>query len=39
MTQHAKLSLDRWRRFERGQQVLMIANEMRKLAGSVTSGS
>ncbi|MBW6455040.1 MAG: hypothetical protein K0A98_04065 [Trueperaceae bacterium] len=28
MTQHAGLSLDRWRRFDRGQQVLMIANEM-----------
>jgi hypothetical protein len=28
VTQHAALSLDRWRRFDRGQQVLMIANEM-----------
>lgn len=28
LTQHAGLLLDRWRRFDRGQQVLMIANEM-----------
>ena len=30
MTQHAGLSPDRWRRFDRGQQVLMIANEMHR---------
>ena len=32
MTQHAGLSLDRWRRFDRGQQVLMIGNEMLRTA-------
>lgn len=32
MTQHAGLSLDRWCRFDRGQQVLMIGNEMLRIA-------
>jgi len=30
MTQHAGLSLERWRTFDRDQQVLMIANEMHR---------
>jgi hypothetical protein len=30
MTQHAGLTLDRWRSFDRHQQVLMIANEMHR---------
>ena len=30
MTQHASLTLDRWRSFDRHQQVLMIANEMNR---------
>ena len=36
MTQHAGLSLDRWRRFDRGQQVLMIANEMQRTTRRMT---
>lgn len=36
MTQHAGLSLDRWRRFDRGQQVLMIANEMQRTMRRMT---
>ncbi len=32
MTQHAALSAERWRRFDRSQQVLMVANEMQRLA-------
>lgn len=30
MTQHAGLTLERWRSFDRHQQVLMIANEMHR---------
>jgi hypothetical protein len=30
MTQHASLTADRWARFSRGQQVLMISNEMNR---------
>jgi hypothetical protein len=30
VTQHASLTLDRWSRFSRDQQVLMIANEMNR---------
>lgn len=30
MTQHAGLGLERWRSFDRHQQVLMIANEMHR---------
>jgi hypothetical protein len=30
MSQHAGLSAERWRRFPRGQQILMIANEMNR---------
>lgn len=30
MTQHASLTADRWVRFSRGQQVLMISNEMNR---------
>lgn len=38
MTQHAGLSLDRWRRFDRGQQVLMIGNEMLRIARRMGPG-
>lgn len=38
MTQHASLSPDRWRRFDRSQQVLMIANEMHRTAGRMAPG-
>ena len=30
MAQHAGLSLERWRGYPRGQQILMIANEMNR---------
>lgn len=30
MTQHSGLTLERWRSFDREQQVLMIANEMHR---------
>ena len=30
MTQHASLTADRWARFSRDQQVLMISNEMNR---------
>jgi hypothetical protein len=30
MTQHASLSPERWSRFSRDQQILMIANEMQR---------
>lgn len=30
MTQHAGLTLERWRTFDRDRQVLMIANEMHR---------
>lgn len=30
MTQHASLTADRWTQFSRGQQVLMISNEMNR---------
>lgn len=30
MTQHAELTLERWRRFGRDQQILMIGNEMNR---------
>jgi hypothetical protein len=30
VTQHASLTLERWREFSRDQQVLMIANEMNR---------
>ena len=30
MTQHASLTLERWSRYSRDQQVLMIANEMNR---------
>jgi hypothetical protein len=30
MTQHAGLSIERWRQFEHPQRVLMIANEMNR---------
>lgn len=30
MPQHAGLSPDRWRRYPRGRQILMIANEMNR---------
>ena len=33
MTQHAGLTLERWRRFDRDRQVLMIANEMHRGSG------
>jgi hypothetical protein len=33
VTQHARLSPERWARFDLGQQVLMIANEMNRGAG------
>ena len=32
MTQHANLSAERWARFSLDQQVLMIANEMHRIA-------
>lgn len=38
MTQHAGLSLDRWRQFDRSQQVLMIANEMQRTTRRMTDG-
>ena len=38
MTQHANLSPDRWRRFDRSQQVLMIANEMQRTARRMAPG-
>jgi hypothetical protein len=33
VTQHAGLSLERWRGFDRQRQVLMIANEMHRMRG------
>jgi hypothetical protein len=30
MTQHASLTPERWKRFDLGQQILMIANEMKR---------
>jgi len=38
VTQHANLSPDRWRRFDRSQQVLMIANEMQRTARRMAPG-
>jgi hypothetical protein len=38
MTQHAGLSPERWRRFDRAQQVLMIANEMNRTARRMAPG-
>ncbi len=32
MTQHAALSPERWRQFDRSQRVLMVANEMQHAA-------
>lgn len=38
MTQHANLSRERWQRFDRSQQVLMIANEMQRTARRMAPG-
>ncbi len=38
MTQHASLSPERWAGFSRGQQLLMIANEMNR-ASSLTDAA
>jgi hypothetical protein len=38
VTQHQGLDAERWCRFELDQQVLMIANEMNRVAGAVESG-
>jgi hypothetical protein len=38
VTQHADLPLERWIRFDRDQQLLMIANEMNRIAGAIDGG-
>ena len=38
MTQHSDLDATRWSRFDLDQQVLMIANEMNRLASAFTAG-
>ncbi len=37
MTQHASLSPERWARFPRDRQLLMIANEMNRAANPTTA--
>ena len=39
MTQHASLTPERWARFELGQQILMIANEMNRASGLLDAAS
>jgi hypothetical protein len=36
VSQHAELSLERWQRFDRDRQVLMIANEMHRGSRAAT---
>ncbi|MBM4184163.1 MAG: hypothetical protein FJ207_08020 [Gemmatimonadetes bacterium] len=38
MTQHSSLGEDRWSRFDLGQQILMIGNEMNRIAASIDAG-
>ena len=38
MTQHAGLSADRWARFPREQQILMISNEMNRASKLLSDG-
>lgn len=38
MTQHDGLDAERWSRFDLDQQVLMIGNEMNRLAAAIDSG-
>lgn len=38
MTQHAGLDRERWSEFDLDQQVLMIANEMNRVWGALSSG-
>jgi hypothetical protein len=39
MTQHAPLTPDRWSRFDREQQLLMIGNEMNRTSKLLSEGS
>jgi hypothetical protein len=38
MTQHASLDAERWSRFDLDQQILMIGNEMNRVAAAIGSG-
>ena len=38
MSQHATLDAERWSRFDLDQQVLMIANEMNRVANAIAAG-
>jgi hypothetical protein len=38
VTQHDTLDADRWYRFDLDQQVLMIGNEMNRIAAAIESG-
>jgi len=38
MTQHASLTADRWARFDLDQQILMIANEMKRASALLAPG-
>ncbi len=38
MTQHASLTVERWRTFTPDQRLLMIANELTRLTSSMTPG-
>lgn len=39
MTQHASLTPERWARFDLGQQILMIGNEMNRASGLLDPAS
>lgn len=39
MTQHGSLDAERWSRFDLDQQILMIGNEMNRVAASIGRGN